>query len=1465
MIFMSIFPHNSTSEIDTSDSQETRGGLFFASFILILLNHISAVISATFCYDPFMNTNVYSSYTTTFQTFTLLHKAILCPVILFSSDPNILKWLFAGLNIVLSLIRFELLFVQTPYYKYSALRLSSILASIPLAISITNLLSNILSVSGLISPLDVLSIEIIAIVMGLYLVRSRLNRLVWSSISTPVDKLKTKEEIFKRIFALTYFADTSNFSLSPVTNRICNQSLLYMMADFSSHKGKCNNQRCLCHYLIEHESNSDLHCKNMFEILKIHNESKSNIQLEVLDTARKVLRRDNIFKILSAHLLAKQSQNYFLSLSQLFTINNRDSNTKEKALIYHLTQRLEEEMAGFFHRSEEKGHLALNIKKTVDFERKLEQMFELVKKSAQLYLELWEYFQEAHISLNEFMKRSMKLEKEAKMINKLWNELTKRGQHLSKYAYILYTSYLSTVRNLPSKADKIYMKYITQEQYLTKDEERIVNKKIDDAGDIIFYMSVSRERLGRILYVSRNIYEELGWLQADVINQNIKKVQAPFIKEKHDQILLNHIDGAKTSTIISFHGFAQSGKGYIVPVSGNITIFPYIEKEPVYAGIIRKKEVGNEFMIVRASGAVDSFSEGISKELELVPNQKLHLGQICANFEDFEARLEEFELGDTDKQEENKELVLRFHGGMGGSVVNSSIVRKEVSYTTNIQVIKLLDEEYLCIYLYDQKITEKANYSPRSSRLVRPKRKDCSVDLLTDDIPAERDESPTSPLRFERIRTTDSALLSPTSSLLKRFTWKKLTVLNSLTRRNEETQAMDPLLSPVSNISRLTKNTSIELLKPEDQREQRRSLIFKDIAKTAQRSAVKREMKIKGSAAGGSMTSSERRDANGKLEQAIHMVPEQKSLNVLSYLIGLFGMLCMGLIILHLVDGYEQLGVITQKIELMMACQRRTFSLVSSNINTRVLALITMGAISETRQIGLGIPMWSAAIKNTFSTHVTTLNVFNGNISERLYILSEEAQNKIHGIRVVLKDSGSERTVTLFEMFTEVANADNRIIRTPIKNISISNPTVRFVLDNTLNDPLIVSDYVIDILKDDYEDHLYSIRNEILSLFTITSVTGICIIGLLIRDIRKFITKRNQFIEMLLKINESALQDHVRIVTRFDNSLQKNMFNLQSYIEIKEHFLSTVKNYDTRAFRRKSRIRSKKGINFQIIKNMIFTVTALAIFVSAFMVLTITFQYSLDEFMSKRDRMIKTNSLRTDMILQNACVLAYISEKNTTMIRNMPLTTELNNIFALSEDIPDFLNRFLDDPRGMNMTLLQGIIHGDICDVVILPAIPSSVCKKITAIMGAHGLILTTKYFVDGQAETVRMFDSSNQTVADALVAYGIKPEVLSEQISSFTLKSAEILENIFKDDLKDSVIIYRQEVITIITVYAVVYVILGAFLLLVVLRSIKKERRVWRKIIRQIPFSIIASNKSLKAYLINDCDHILDSFKNLI
>jgi len=1466
----------------------TSHGLLPLAILPLLFNYAIGIGTSIQCHDPFMTNNPFASYNSSFQVSSIICKIVAGPLMVFVEDKNTLKWMFSVVILLLVYSRYELLYRTTPYFKWSAMRIAMTMTSCELAIALGFFLNCIFIQLEVTQWCHAIYIEIILMIILLRFSWLRVHNLAFEYISKPNRSLKNTIDVFKKLFALSFTHENAKTrSSGSDLSRTPNLSFMYLT-------GSVLNQQDL------QEAKKD-------EIQILY-----YAEGEILQAALETFRYNNTFKLLYAYSLFKRKGILSRGIYTIFSIDSKKARLTDEINAFYLSRLFEEEMAQFYSKhagaaDHEINDKFLNIKKMVDSHEKSDLLLQLIEKNTLSYKQLWDYYNEAEMSVVTFLKKTIVLEKEAVKIETLWSELCQKSRSYSRSLGPFYGLYLGLVRSLPVTGEKIFTKcnrMIEQIKHLKNSKNPMNQLRLNGDDNMIFYISMSKEKLGRIRYASYSVHKELGWTPQELVGRNIKDLQPTYIKERHDMILHQYIEGNSNILNVSLESFVQTREGFLVPVDVYISQYPYIGAEPMHFGLLRKRRIQSEVMIVGPNGIIDSFTQGIGRALGMGLHKKIHIGQICGDYSKLNLRtldskptisqtafLSGSKLNIPEEPVETPETPIKntLHKNIYDENEKQEMTLLLTSYAVNISTNK--KKEILCSVTVQKHTIFGETYLHLYLNVLKTKDKN-ALEVSVTDLDAKKEPIPGSDdPGSEGLDELESILTDPPAEMMNHTGNTGIicesmgaggqsmrNLLGDITERRtlehikikQKKIEKTPQFPKKMMTTTITQVNTYKQLKSLRRTEVNTASEFRSqLGSTDRFEALDRKLDrldlldSRSSAAFSTASTRGKMGQNIRLEQAIYSIPDERFIKILDYLIVIFIVLCAGLVCLYVVYENTRLDSIAEVIDFTSSMQLRTSWMINLRIETQFIALVNQG-------VKKGTPTSIAIALYLMQYIVTTLASVNSQTVNSLYVIDTDLVQSLYNDRFdIIEDSTDTytRQENNFELSADLINAGNNLIKLPFANITSSKPDVKFIVDNTINENVLSSDRAIKLIINDLKDDLNRVNFLALTLAVVTEIIGLTILVLLITDLRKFLRKRTQLIEVVLRLDADQINNHKRFIVGFYECIQKKNYEEDIYRKIKATYQDTnlQKAFKQEAKRTHKKAADLRGINTQMIRSVLLTMIGIILFGSIFLILSGKFMLDKEKFVKKIDTMVTVNALGGDLSLLSTIIFDYQVGGQNTLARGITIKEQVEYLLEKGQSIPQYYHSLETDGNDPEDILLREVMEGNLCKIPQISTLPEASCAAIGGGILTQGQIKVLSFMYSGFEESKNAFDSSNQTLAAASISLNLKAKLTGEDIGSYVSYANTLIRSLTKTQLQNSISNHQKDVINIIIVYALVYVGLALLLSLKIWRSIKKERVDWRKIIRHVPYSIISSSKLLKVYLVNNCHSSFDNVKSIL
>jgi len=623
-------PKDKKSAVGLTSDDTTFMGLNWTAFIL---NYFIGVLLALFAKEPFKGREEYASHSSSHQFILFLSKAAIAPLIVFLKNSavgiagyivivGLALALFMGLNLVKTV----------PFYSPSTMKSSLIWNHIAIWIAFVNCL--VVTFFRNIADYNIVGLaymETIFVPLFIKLAFTNFSYIVRKFIARGITDLKTEKQVFAKLMSFTEM--TKNMKLALNQEITSNIYEAYFMGDVTEHATKCENDSCVCHVLLKEDFPRHLEeMRNIKHGIETYFEDRV---LEITSQSIDRLRNCNNLRVILANLIL-DSHNVRLSvaLNYLYSITQDHSNISVNIKRNILLKKIQDSLTKHFSTKEKN---VLDIKAYIDFQTDKSTFMNLLLLITKKYQDFWNCYRQPNFAMKELYERSIEIEQKADKLDSYWNSFVNKYPRFYQAIGETYCNYQRVVRNSPFLATKTVKKYSWKLAALLAAESKKSSAEISEDNiylndTVTFYVSMSRERTGRIQYASSSAVQVLGYTNEELMGKNINVLMSPLIAKDHEHLLNRHRDISKmlhSKNHYNISAYVRNKCGYYAPCTTYITIFPYIQKELTYIGVLRTYNLGYEHIIVTESGQIDGFTEKIGEELNLPVDKPFYLSEIC--------------------------------------------------------------------------------------------------------------------------------------------------------------------------------------------------------------------------------------------------------------------------------------------------------------------------------------------------------------------------------------------------------------------------------------------------------------------------------------------------------------------------------------------------------------------------------------------------------------------------------------------------------------------------------------------------------------------------------------------------------------------------------------------------------------------------------------------------------------------
>ena len=967
---------------DSSTPYSNQNISFVAGEIfLLILNYGIGVLTAIFCFDPFCSNNALASQNSLFQFMNFLFKAIVAPIAIFGqSNVMFVESAFVAIGFVISMSRLAYLIKTFPFYYHRPMQVALIFSGITAWISFINILALIWQNAGVTIAFSPMFLMILPLPLIIKLLLGRLKSLIEHYASLDPYSLNTRREIFKKLFVCQLLTEKVNLSLNE--NISFNRSEIYFLGDLHVHSKTCEDQQCLCALLIKNQSkmNTVNFCFTKDSLLSYFH----TMNYAWLTEAIKKIKDSNDLKILLAYLLFLESSNK-LSGALAYIFSTPDDSldffmiTKKNILV----QKIQNRIFDYFNNNSDGK--TLNIAKFVDYYCDTTDFAAQLISNTEKYVAFWEEYRKIDLKMIEMVKRSEEIEHDADKIDRLWNNYVEKYEpfyHIMKDSYRMY---LILVRNAPFTSRKRIKKYHWKKNLRDFDSsamDEIFEEDLILSKTINFYISMNKDKIGRILYASDNISSLLGYNQKDTVGKNINSLMPTLYAGQHDNFLYKHLDRSKTTNSRDYYiisGYTKTKAGYILPCSIHVSIFPYIQKELVYFGTVKVLDPKCDHILIDSTGIIDSYTEDLGYKLNLNTHKKHHLKDICMSIDKVSAHFDADFLSRTysvDMTENlRKEKSLRNASSkvfpdqnedVTQEIIETSITLTFIRQGANpklfnyeVKLIKktLINKKFFILIMNDKFYSVRDDKSRKESIEI-----DESIETVSEDedfsLEVAQEKTLVGETSLEGFDETYNKTNMSKFNFLKTNASRRKSVLVKKQKdyksdSSENTFEMKKQTNPSQPQQQvqLKYESRFKLTRYDSESESDMNMDRK-LTKTLRKqnqvlSPTMRNKFLEMQSDRGSTTSAH--NVNRKIEQAIYSLPSSKSAQLLK--IAMFGFLimCGVLLIIFLYKTQDNLQLVKGSLSVLTSSNLRLFEIADLNKRARALSLFFSGIFVDSR------------------------------------------------------------------------------------------------------------------------------------------------------------------------------------------------------------------------------------------------------------------------------------------------------------------------------------------------------------------------------------------------------------------------------------------------------------------------------------------------------------------------------------
>jgi len=1421
--------------------------------VIIVINYLLAFYFSACSYDPFITSNILSCYSSTLQICNFAFKAIAAPLIFLSasSKGSSIHWPFVLSSIAFLGIRHFLLVRQFPHYNYCTMKIALFLSTACLWTSLINCLGVLNISEKLTSGKNLIYAEIIVCSLFIGITMNSFHKEIYHYLSRQNCSLRSDADFTKKLFSLLFLMEHTKLTSTQETEKNLQELCFYGTLSSQDLQDFLNKKSSLIGggYVQRQIEGDDKGA--MAQVL-------SGL-LE--DAVQKFPRNSKFLLLLAASSIHKDVpfQSSMIYLNEIY----KHHNNKAKLITLKLYHKLQWKITSFFH---ENRDTILDLDQYLDHESASLSLNKAVQAILQKYAIFWNTYLQPNLKMQDLFDQSQDIEKDALIVDGLWRKYAENNKIFAGRFCQIYTLYLSLLRASPFHSQRIHQKYskVYQEQLMkAQDNNLFTNESISSPNVLTIQASICKDKPGLVTHVSANFTQYTGWTTQDVNGRNLNMLMPPFIAFSHNKLLLNHLKklqmGFTSSKMYSsFSTFCLHKNGYIIPCDAYLSMHPTVQEKPVYLMFIRIKNLTAEEIILNADGNIEGFTQKIGHLLDLRNKTRNHYSTICVNFHEIQFAMERMKTQNADDEVIKESLDIEFrYGSRQNTEGTNSIFSVEMSpyyYDSNIYYVLKVNQNAIIADENGEKTTKTLPVPEKMKSILNEiEAEENSPKKIKEEDEEEEDEVMTMskiadehPGNVLHKQTTLSVLGTPTNNAVvvtKNFnTEYAKQEMKIFTTEYGKQETNQPFVTSYVAENDTGNNPIFS---------SNRELIPKNVQQPTEKAHdAKHVIELQASSSVGSMY----KYTVTQFEMAVRNMkknPQIKSLYAL-------------FIFLMIVSSFPTI-ILQTKISTTLSQVHGSGEVISNVIYkclrysdvysyTRMLWQGTVGLLAIDRYDYLGYSMNTLVYNEGVLSQVLT-NIKDANTAVRdfVYKLDPKLSAEIYSDLVPVIEAqadgtdAADRTANLFDLSTEVLSMGIKMLADPLA-YNEDNPYLVFLLNNTMNDPLIVGEKEVPILLNDSEKKLNQLSYNVYIVMGVIFVLAILIFCYFHKIVSRFLKERNYLIFVLCGIHEKYVKEHLRMIESFQNVFNRTSLQNKSKISLAQAKNNAQKNS------------SKKTANTQGLNRIIFLLYLgvagfLLSICSIYPIMCIIANVNNSKILNALQLLTKSNLRFYQLVFLWDMMYGYdqYDVNRYEYIKNKPI---LDAVQEAQQQVVNFetfvIGDLLDKQNGLSEnTFLNEIAIGNLCDLYTFSdEILTKLCPDLGGGIATKGIIGLYNYFVTSLNTVEDCYTNSQQTWQDSQACLGLEELINVEVIYPYFFQSYRNLDTIIREEIVTSADKYLNSITVLLSTYIGLYVVLGTLAGWKLKKRLEKEINDWRKMIRVIPFMFGNESKAIKGYL---------------
>jgi len=603
------------------------------------------------------------------------------------------------------------------------------------------------------------------------------------------------------------------------------------------------------------------------------------------------------------------------------------------------------------------------------------------------------------------------------------------------------------------------------------------------------------------------------------------------------------------------------------------------------------------------------------------------------------------------------------------------------------------------------------------------------------------------------------------------------------------------------------------------------------------------------------------------ITEALTMVVHRRSTIAFSVGFFVFILIVLALQIFQAINIFTAIDDIQKKTSVVEEGAFKLNSLLMIYFYNRLLDSSYKGEFTLYQNVTLD----AIQLRHELNIYTEDLYEYNNYLMNRVSDLNEEYQTVFYqkDVRIYETEDNQLNQVSLDSNFEAITKIISHCVKTlataiPTSYIMQTSDDIAFVLDNTLNDLLVSSEYTMDLLNANLHDTLDNVDLKVLVIYLLVIASVVLFFGVTANFLYRMRFHAFRFSSFFCRL-ETKETDEIRAHLQHFASSIDNMRNFEIPEEIKE-------KPEVAKIGHIAKTHFKQPLMGKFYKAQILVVSRLAPFYLLVIGWTLGYYLNIRSIVSnitKHEDQIKV-SLDT-LYSQNLIIteiIAILLTNNTVQVRNLPATEDfLSNI----NDLPSsatFVNYFREDDGSLSVPI-QEAFYGFPCAQLIdyelwdFEYINNS-CYTMSQGTYKVSLVETLSLMYSTTTEYYKLYQSSSKT-HDELLDINSNFTAIIKDLGAVSPALCTILYQITVEDFNKQIDSANANALafTIVSIIALAIGTLNAWFF--VISKIFEFEGSDRQVLKLVPSRIILANRYLKQYLIHNSGGKLEMMKHLL